>query len=122
MQGGNRGHVPVIARRRGAVSRWSERVGNPCFAFLAAVCIFGGMSDRMTGAKFIKLRLSIGWSRVQLAERLDCDEAIIRAMEAGRRPVPGVVAEWVTRMAALVAENPPPQAAVWKKLPRRDAA
>lgn len=68
---------------------------------------------RMTAKQLAADRQVIGWSRVELAKRLNCDEGTIRAMENGRREIPPEVGWWLHPIATLVRGLEPPDPANW---------
>ena len=62
----------------------------------------------VTGAEFARCREIMGCSTVVLAKRLDVPERLVRRWERDGATIPPRIAEWMTRIAALLAENPPP--------------
>ena len=67
----------------------------------------------MTGSELHAAMTVIGWSRSQLARRLQCDEGTVRAMETGRRPIPLVIEAYIRPIAAVINALPPPDPADW---------
>ncbi len=62
----------------------------------------------MTGPELAAAREGLGWSRVYLAEQLECSEGTIRQMEDGRRTIPPIVAAWITDLFLYHIDHPPP--------------
>ena len=56
-----------------------------------------------------ELRLLIGWTRSELASRLDVRLDTIEKWEKGRDPVPLDILAWLEKIGELISKNPPPQ-------------
>lgn len=62
----------------------------------------------MTPERFRECLATIGWTPHQLATILSMEERQTRRWASGAYAVPERVAEWLERVAAFHAANPPP--------------
>jgi ribosome-binding protein aMBF1 (putative translation factor) len=51
---------------------------------------------------------TIGWSQRGLADRLSCDDRMVRRWASGELTVPPSIARWLARLARCHAANPAP--------------
>jgi len=62
----------------------------------------------MTPAGFRAALEEIGWSRRQLAQRLECDTKLANRWATGGAPIPPQIARWLEQLARVLERNPPP--------------
>ena len=74
----------------------------------------------MTPAGFRAALDQIGWSRRQLAQRLECDTKLANRWATGSAPIPPSVARWLERRVRDDLREPPPTD--WRVRFLRDAA
>jgi len=74
----------------------------------------------MTPAGFRAALEEIGWSRRQLAQRLDCDTKLANRWAVGQAPIPPPVARWLEQLTRAIERTPPPND--WRVRFLRDAA
>ena len=74
----------------------------------------------MTPAGFRAALDAIGWSRRQLAQRLDCDTKLANRWATGSAPIPPSVARWLEQLVTVLGRNPPPDD--WRVRVLRQAA
>ena len=53
---------------------------------------------------------ALHWSQRGLAEALGCDDRLVRRWASGDAAIPGDVAAWLSALAGIHQDNPPPQA------------
>jgi hypothetical protein len=64
----------------------------------------------MTPAEFRAATRDIGWSLRHVAERLACDERLVRRWASGEAPVPPLVGRWLADLARYHTRHGPPEA------------
>jgi ribosome-binding protein aMBF1 (putative translation factor) len=74
----------------------------------------------MTPAGFRAALEEIGWSRRQLAQRLECDTQLANRWAAGGAPIPPSVARWLEQLVRALERTPPPDD--WRVRVLRQAA
>lgn len=66
----------------------------------------------MTPERFVELRAAIGWTRREMARRLNCSDNSLRQMEAQLQSIPPSLARWLERLARCHEQNPAPD---WRR-------
>jgi inorganic pyrophosphatase/exopolyphosphatase len=51
---------------------------------------------------------AIGWSRLEAARRLNCDEKLIRKWTSGELAAPAIVGAWLAALVAAINRLPAP--------------
>lgn len=73
----------------------------------------------MTPARLRECLDLLGWSQRELANQIGLHETRTRRWASGRYPVPPPVEQWLERLVACHAANPPPEVApesAWRQL------
>jgi hypothetical protein len=50
----------------------------------------------------------MGWSRYEVARRLDCSEQLVRKWITGKIPAPPSVVRWLATLVRAIEQLPPP--------------
>lgn len=62
----------------------------------------------MTTDEFIAARETMGWSRMELARRMECAENTVRNIESGKQRIPKALGHWLARVARALERDPIP--------------